>query len=82
MILSYVDLVGLIDRGVIRGVSSEHVNGSSIDLTISDQFLLELPNPTTPEDEWPMGELSKRQPLYTELQEAEDGLFLVPKVIE
>ncbi len=78
MILSYSDLVGLVDRGVIRGVTAEHVNGSSIDLTISDQFLLEQPNPTTPEDEWPTVELSKRQPLYTEPQELnEDGSFLL-----
>lgn len=77
MILSYSDLISLIDRGVIRGVTAEHVNGSSIDLTVSDVFLREERNPLTPEDEWPVVNLNRRDPLYTEQVELVEGVMLL-----
>ena len=77
MILSYSDLINLIDRGVIRGVTAEHVNGSSIDLTVSDVFLREERNPLTPEDEWPVVNLNQRDPLYTEQVELVEGVMLL-----
>ena len=40
-ILTYNELVALVDSGVIENVKPEYINGASIDLTLADGFLVE-----------------------------------------
>lgn len=40
-LLTYVELVELVKRGVIEGVHPDHINGASIDLTLGDTLWIE-----------------------------------------
>ena len=41
MVLNHNDIMRLIERGVIEGALLEHVNGTSLDLTLGDEILIE-----------------------------------------
>jgi len=41
MLLTYNELVGLVESGAIEGVEPDQINGASIDLTLGDEFFLE-----------------------------------------
>ena len=43
MLLTYNELRELVESGAIEGVAPEQINGASIDLTLGDEFMLELP---------------------------------------
>lgn len=47
MLLSHNELVQLVEDGVISNVSMDMINAASIDLTLADTFLFEVP-PTDP----------------------------------
>lgn len=40
-VLSYFELVELVEEGVITGVKPEHINSASIDVTLGNEFLIE-----------------------------------------
>lgn len=40
-LLSYVELIDLVERGVIEGVKPESINGASIDVHLGDEILTE-----------------------------------------
>ncbi len=42
-LLTYNELVKLVDNGVIRGVPRENINGASIDVTLGKWFMVEAP---------------------------------------
>lgn len=44
MLLSYDELVALVSRGVICGVTLDHVNATSIDVTLGSKVLIENKN--------------------------------------
>ena len=64
-LLAYPDLVELVDRGVISGVNPAHIDGSTIDLTLSDEWIQEFAFPSkdviNPEEEG-FSELRFRRP--------------------
>ena len=41
--LTYTELVALVEAGVIRGVQKGHINGASIDLCLGSKILVEAP---------------------------------------
>lgn len=43
MLLTYNELIDLVDSGAIEGVPRENINGASIDLTLGDEFMVEVP---------------------------------------
>jgi dCTP deaminase len=45
-ILTYNELVALVDSGAIENVKPEYINGASIDLTLADGFFVEEPPQT------------------------------------
>ena len=42
-LLTYTELVKLVDNGVIRGVPRENINGASIDITLGKWVMVEDP---------------------------------------
>lgn len=73
MLLTHDELLTLVEGGAIRGFKPGSVNGSSVDVHLSDVFLRESPPPLG----WGPVELSLRQPLSFSRQTVPDGFTFV-----
>lgn len=60
-LLSYNQLVALVEQGVITNVEHEQINSASIDLTLGPNILIEAPHPESAER---IINLKKRKPLF------------------
>jgi dCTP deaminase len=75
MLLSYRELVELVKSGVIEGSSIENVNGTSIDVRLGENILVE----NVTDSGHPPVDFSKKEPLsMTKLTMSEDGYILYP----
>lgn len=80
-LLTYPELVELVDSGAIEGVPRENINGASIDLTMGDTFWLE----DRPSTAYPVRLGSKEAPLMRRHQGAlmlEPGEFCLAQTRE
>lgn len=66
-ILTYQDICGLIDAGVIENTSREFVNATSLDITLGETILVESIPRVTVDTGWPrVVSLRQREPLTTQ----------------
>lgn len=73
MLLCYEELLELVGRGVLKGVPKEHINGSSIDITLGSLILVEGPSNGKEVD------LRRRvNPNWVPLEMGEDGYLISP----
>jgi len=76
MLLSYGDLVTLVDDGVMTNVDPKYINAASIDITLGAKVLRELHGTKT--IPYHTVSLAERQPLRTYEQDTTNGILLKP----
>jgi deoxycytidine triphosphate deaminase len=77
MLLSYVELCELVGQGVIENVRPEQINGTSIDLTLATDILLEM-DPAGQFLEVDLSAKPRQYPQFAKLTIDETGLILPP----
>lgn len=75
-LLSYLELVELMEAGVVKYITAADINSSSIDLTLGNKILYEEPVPKHSAGSYPLTVFAKsREPLVTGAYDLRDGPY-------